>query len=76
MPTPASVGGPLGGIDFVFRRNRAVVKNRCEPVEVRFRIFGVVATAALKGLALKGSQIFLRLAGRRAKNVCEYSPLL
>ena len=42
-PTPAPVGGPLGMIDFVFARNRAVVQNRCAPVEVRFRIFGVVA---------------------------------
>ena len=42
-PTPAPVGGPLGLIDFVFGRNRAVVQNRCEPVEVRFRSFGVVA---------------------------------
>ena len=41
-PTPAPEGGPLGLIDFVFGRNRAVVQNRCEPVEVRFRIFGVV----------------------------------
>ena len=41
-PTPAPVGGPLGLIDFVFGRNRAVVQNRCEPVEERFRIFGVV----------------------------------